>query len=328
MARPLMIFYILVAYILLQFSWWAYLLIDLNQELVESKAGLSQLLSQNRSSSPSGIDYSSELKKRVWMVLGEGTVFLGLLVFGIYKLREAFKKEVALSRQQKNFLLSITHEFKSPLAAVKLNLQTLQRRELEKEQQNNLLKRSLIETERIHLLVENALFATRLESGNFQLYFESIDLSQLLEKLFREYVEKQDHQHSFVSEITPNIHIHGDQLALSSLVYNLLENAEKYSPENTGITLRLKRSGAEALIEVQDEGPGIPEKEKSKIFEKFYRLGNEDTRRTKGTGLGLFIVQQVVALHRGTVQVTENRPQGSIFEIRIKLEKPTTKLNK
>ncbi|MFN0189203.1 MAG: sensor histidine kinase [Bacteroidia bacterium] len=320
MARPLLLFYILVAYILLQFSWWAYMLIDLNKEVIQYRLEISELSHLNPASiQAEKVIFDKELNKRMWMVLGEGSVFLGLLIFGIYKTKEAFRKEFNLARQQKNFLLSITHEFKSPLAAVKLNLQTLQKRELERAQQQTIIRRSLIETERIHNLVENALFAARLESDNFEFYFESIDFSQFLNSLIEEYISRIDHDHAIIKHIPPGIRLLGDKLALSSLFFNLIENAEKYSPEGSKIEIILSTTHDQVIIHVIDQGNGIPENEKQRIFEKFYRVGNEDTRRTKGTGLGLFIVQHIVNLHKGFIKVRDNYPQGSIFEIKFPL---------
>ena len=321
MARPLLLFYILVAYVLLQFSWWAYMLIDLNKEVIQYQIEISDLRYVNKEEiQAEKLVFNKELNKRMWMVLGEGSVFLGLLIFGIYKTKEAFGKEFNLARQQKNFLLSITHEFKSPLAAIKLNLQTLQKRELERTQQQTIIRRSLIETERIHNLVENALFAARLESDNFEFYFEQLDFSQFLNTIIEEYILRKDHEHTIIKHIPPGIRLLGDKLALSSLLFNLIENAEKYSPEGSKIEITLSISHENVLVHVMDQGNGIPENEKQRIFDKFYRVGNEDTRRTKGTGLGLFIVQHIVNLHKGVIKVRDNYPQGSIFEIKFPIE--------
>lgn len=320
--RPLLIFYILVAYVLLQFSWWAWLLIDLNTEIVHQREYLNELIRDHGAEvGQQHAVFESDKKKRILMVLGEGTVFLSLLIFGIYHTRRAFRKEFSLARQQKNFLLSITHEFKSPLAAVKLSLQTMQKRELEKPKQQEIIRRALVETERIHLLVENALFAARLESENFETYFESIDLSDFLRQLVKDFIQRQDHEHEIEEIIAPGVVIRGDKTALTSLIYNLIENAEKYSPEGTRIEVSLSRNAAEALITIRDEGPGIPDAERSRVFEKFYRIGNEDTRRTKGTGLGLFIVQHIVNLHKGSIKIRANHPKGTVFEIRLPAEK-------
>ncbi len=322
MARPLFIFYILVAYVLMQFTWWAYLLIDLNSEIVHQRENLAILIHQNPHLAASEkIIFEKELRKRIMMVIGEGTVFLGLLIFGIHQTRKAFAKEFSLAKQQKNFLLSITHEFKSPLAAVKLNLQTMQKRELDKSKQQEIIRRSLMETERIHLLVENALFAARLESDNYDVYFEHIDLSDFAQQLVKDFIERQDHDHEINDSITPGIRIKGDKLALTSLLYNLIENAEKYSPEGTTIDISLSRVQHDAIITIRDEGSGIPEEERQRVFEKFYRIGNEDTRKTKGTGLGLFIVQHIVNMHKGSIKIRSNHPQGTVFEIRLPAEK-------
>lgn len=318
MQKPLVLFYVLVVYVLLQFSWWAYLLIDLNKEIIASRMDLLELIhtDPSRLSSEQQV-FSNELRKRILMVSGEGVVFLGLLLFGIYKTRQSFNKQFQLARQQRNFLLSITHEFKSPLAAVKLNLQTMQKRQLEPDVRMEMLHRSLIETERIHLLVENALFAARLESDNFDLHLEKTDFSGFVEEAVKEYRQRQDHHHLIECQVTPGLFIRGDRLALNSLLYNLIENAEKYSPKGTRILIGLRKAQHDVILTVSDEGVGIHEKERARIFEKFYRIGNEDTRNTKGTGLGLFIVKEVADLHHAGVHVKSNSPKGSIFELRF-----------
>ncbi len=319
LSKPIYLFYILVFYVLFQFSWWAYLLVNLNTEVCRQKI---EFVTATHSS-PAELQfetakYEKELHKRWMMVAGEGIVFLSLLLFGIQKTKNAFKREFALAKQQKNFLLSITHEFKSPLAAVKLNLQTLQKRKLEPEQKDHVIRKALLETERIHLLIENALIASRLESHNYEYYFEPIDLSHFLKDAVNEFIDRQDHEHIISHNIELGIAISGDKMALISLIYNLLENAEKYSPADTEIKVSLKKENAkEAVLRISDEGNGIPESERQKVFEKFYRMGNEDTRKTKGTGLGLFIVQHVVTLHKGSIQVKSNQPSGAIFEIRL-----------
>lgn len=318
MARPLLLFYILVVYVLLQFSWWAYLLIDLNKEVIQYRtdlieavhSGTGQMYREQQQS-------KKDLRKRILMVTGEGIVFLGLLIFGIYKTRESFHKQFRLARQQKNFLLSITHEFKSPLAAVKLNLQTMQKRQLEPDVRGEMIRRSLMETERIHLLVENALFAARLESDNFDLHLEKTDFSAFINQTVQEYKQRHDQCHEIDSRISPALFIKGDTLALSSLLCNLIENAEKYSPEGTKIEIALNRQQQEIILTVSDEGVGIAEEERHRIFEKFYRIGNEDTRNTKGTGLGLFIVKQVAELHKAGLRVKNNTPKGTVFELRF-----------
>jgi len=120
-SRTLLIFYSLVFYILLQFSWWSYLLINLNKEIYQQRIEFAKsTINDTALLEKRQTEFNALLKKRWAMVAGEGAVFLSLLIFGIYRTKRAFNQEFELAQQQKNFLLSITHEFKSPLAAIKL----------------------------------------------------------------------------------------------------------------------------------------------------------------------------------------------------------------
>jgi signal transduction histidine kinase len=104
-------------------------------------------------------------------------------------------------------------------------------------------------------------------------------------------------------------------------VNNLLENAIKYAPPGSPVTVSLSKTQKEVVLRVADLGPGVPDAEKQKIFGKFYRLGNEGTRKTKGTGLGLYLTRKIVTQHLGKIAVKDNQPQGSIFEICLPLVK-------
>jgi signal transduction histidine kinase len=317
-SRTLLIFYSLVFYILLQFSWWSYLLINLNKEIYQQRIEFAKsttndpiLLEKKQT------EYDALLKKRWAMVAGEGAVFLSLLIFGIYRTKRAFNQEFELAQQQKNFLLSITHEFKSPLAAIKLSLQTIEKRTLEENQKKEIITRALNETDRINLLIENALFASRLESQNSDYHFEEFNLSSFIAELVENYRTRIFSDSNIELLIENNIDFKGDKLAITSLVYNLLENAEKYSTNPAQIVVELKKSSNNIELNFSDYGFGIEVIERNKVFEKFYRVGNEETRRTKGTGLGLYIVKKVVNMHRGTIDIKSNNPTGTIFSIKL-----------
>jgi signal transduction histidine kinase len=151
--RVSLLFYLLTAYILLQFAWWAYLLIDLNRTLYAS--------------SGEGV-----IRLKTWMIIGEGSVFLIFLLAGIFIMQRTIRKEIALVRQQRNFLLSITHELKTPIASIKLGLQTLQKRKsLSPEERKPFEESAIKNTERLHSLIDNVLLATRIESGQRPLPF-------------------------------------------------------------------------------------------------------------------------------------------------------------
>ena len=320
MRRPLLLFYILVFYVLLQFSWWAYLLIELNDNAYRNRIELLEIKHQDRLLQvKEKAVYVKELHKSWQMVMGEGSVFLALLLIGIYITNRAFRKEDELRRQQHNFLLSVTHEFKSPLAAVKLNLQTIQKRQLSNEQQGDILSKAIMETERIETLVEKSLMATSFEDKSFELEFETLNFSELVHRVVSDHIDLRNPVHDIIHHIASPINIKGDSLSLITLLSNLIENAEKYSPPGSMIEVRLERIGETALLTVKDQGIGIPHREQQKIFEKFYRIGNEDTRKTKGTGLGLYIVKHVMELHKGKIKISSNQPVGSIFEISFPL---------
>ncbi len=260
-----------------------------------------------------------EMKKKLhnrWiMIAGEGLVFLTLLGLGAVKTHRAFKKEVALSQRQKNFLLSVTHELKSPLASIKLYLQTLQKHDLDKARQQHFIENAIKDTDRLNILVENVLTATKIESSKYSFLKEPINLSASLDEIISKHQQNNSGKHIFNIEIAPDIKVSFDKQALSSVIINLIENAEKYSPENTKISVSLKVLNNRIYLQVSDQGAGIVDNEKSSIFEKFYRIGNEETRKTKGTGLGLFIVKYIVEHHNGKISIKDNTPTGSIFEI-------------
>lgn len=311
-SRPLVLFYILVAYIFIQFCWWAYSLAMLNSEIYNLKL---EILTLQHEGSPEILIEKAKLDQklysRLWMVLGEGSVFVILLAIGVWKTLRSFKKEVALAQQQKNFLLAVTHELKSPVASAKLYLQTLQKRELDKEKQKEILSKAISDTDRLTALVDNLLLAAKIERSQYALHFEELNLSDLL----NDFVNVHPENKRLKTEIQTGITMQADKLAFTSIVNNLIENALKYSPATTLCTVSLQKKNEKIILSVSDSGSGIPDSEKQKVFEKFYRIGNEDTRKTKGTGLGLYIVFNLVQRHNGTIKIRNNQPKGSVFEL-------------
>jgi signal transduction histidine kinase len=301
---------------MLQFSWWAFLLVQLNQEVFEHKIEMVELKKSYPLEKAKEKDVlMTKLHERWTMVASEGAVFLTLLVIGINMTRRAFKKETLLVKQQKNFLLSVTHEFKSPLAGIKLSLQTLRKHDLDKEKKEGLISRSLNETERIHNLIENALMAAQIEGHSIELQKDEFDLSELIKKTIADKSEAYHLTHEITSSIAENVTMTGDALAIGSMILNLIENAEKYSSSNSRTHVELINRDRHIVMRVSDTGIGIPDEEKENIFDMFYRVGNEEMRKSKGTGLGLYIVKNVAALHNGKVFVKDNNPQGTIFEV-------------
>ncbi len=313
--KPLAVFYILVIYIFIQFCWWAYLLVDLNKEVYTYRIENVALRTPTKEAKKEQQEMLKKLHHRWFMIAGEGAVFLSLLVLGAATTHKAFKKEVALTQRQKNFLLSVTHELKSPLASIKLYLQTLQKHDLDKQKQQTFIENAIKDADRLNILVENVLTTTKIESSNQPFFKEDINFSKAVSDITAKYIQSHSQKHRFKCLIEEGINYSFDTQALSSVLINLLENAQKYSVEDTLVTVSLKGTHNKIILSVTDEGYGIADNEKSSIFEKFYRVGNEETRRSKGTGLGLFIVKYIVENHKGKIQVKNNIPKGSIFEI-------------
>lgn len=315
--KPLFVFYLLVVYVFLQFLWWSYLLFDLNQEIFKLRNELELLRDSGLAVDESLL--KEKISKKRLMIFGEGIVFMLFLFLGILQTRRSFKREHQVARQQKNFLLSVTHELKSPVASVKLFLQTLEKRELDRNKQLEIINRAVSETNRLDQLIGNILMAAQLENHAFSIRPETLQLSDIA----RDFVERINLKHPgkrVQLEAGTNMQVEADPDALESILLNLTENALKYSPEHEPVALKIFSEDQKAVIQVIDRGQGIPEAEKRKIFDKFYRSGNEETRRHKGTGLGLYIVSILAGLHQAGLKVMENPGGGSIFELRLKLK--------
>ena len=286
MKRSFAIFYALIIYAVAELIWWGYLLV----KMMPSSLG---------------------------MILGEGCVFLVVLIAGAFYLHRSFLRERKLQEQKKNFLLSVTHELKSPLASIKILLQTIQKRDLSKEQALNFIEKSLMDIERLDDMVENMLLASKIDNRSYTFPKDKFNLSVLVDSIVNrlQITKCEGTQQIIDAEIEPKISITGDKFALTSVVTNLIENAIKYSGPCQTVDVKLFLKDNKVFLEVADHGIGIADNEKHRIFDKFYRVGSEDTRNTKGTGLGLYIVKEVLDKHHASIKVRDNRPAGSVFEV-------------
>jgi len=313
--KSVRIFTVLVIYILLQFAWWSYLLIMLNNEVYEHRIEIVELKYPADDAVREKEKLVSRLHSRYYMIGGEGIVFLALLSWVTYQTVLSIRKEMELARMQKNFLLSITHEFKSPLASIKLYLQTIQKHQLDKEKEQSFIAKAIADTERLDTLVENTLLANMIDHKGYTFNREQLNFSALVRLVTQKYNSLPDYHQRILSRIEEDMVINGDKLALTLLLNNLLENALKYSPADSAINVELTRDGTHILLGVADQGIGVERHEREKIFRKFYRTGNEETRKTKGTGLGLYLAQYIAKNHNAKITVSDNQPRGSIFKV-------------
>lgn len=316
--RTTFIFSVLVGYIVLQFLWWEVLLVRQSDNIILLKQNIAALSSSDDNIILRDIaDLQKKKNARVYMIVGEGTVFLLILLFGVYQVRKSIKKETELANQKSNFILSISHELKTPIAATKLQLQTLLKHDLERDKQKELLNNALNENNRLHKLVDNVLMANQIENNNLSIQKEQLNLSELLENTVKRYFLEHLEKNHLTLTIEPNIIYEGDKELLPSIFINLIENAIKYSFEDIKIEVILKKLNGNTVLEISDQGCGILDQEKETVFQKFFRSGSENTRKTKGTGIGLFIVKSICDLHQITIKLANNQPKGSIFQIQF-----------
>lgn len=316
---------ILIGYMVLAFSWWAFHLWGQNERLFEAEKQLleTRFSHDNRGLNLTQMQETAEYRRiqRDWqkrrrMVVSEGLFFVACLAYGLYSINRSANREVKLARQRRNFLLSITHELKSPIAALRLVLETIGKHDLRREQLNSLTTNGLKDAARLQQLVEDLLLAARLDD-NWQPLPEPVALAALVHDCaarLRVRFPEANIQVQVAEDLLP---VQADKSGLTAVVQNLLENAVKYSPEGAAVIVAAEHTGGKFRLRVADQGQGIPDSEKQAVFDKFYRIGNEETRETTGTGLGLYIVQQVVRAHGGGIRVSDNQPSGTVFEIEI-----------
>ncbi len=321
-----LIFYLFVGYIFLFLFWWCYLLYTKISEIAQEKLKLHELLSQSGTSELESQQYlndmlliESRMHREHIMIIAEGITFFIILLFVAFRLRKSINKELEVARQQKNFMLSITHELKSPIASASLNIETLSKRQLDEEKKQLLLSNSAKEIKRLNELVNKILLAAKMESDFLAVDFENVNLSKLIEEVIEDIKEKEGNNQRLNNiYIQPNISIKGDKTLLKSLSINLIDNALKYSNNESPVELALTQNERQIIFKVIDNGKGISDKDKMYIFEKFYRAGDEETRTSTGTGLGLYLVKQIVNIHKGNILVTNNtNGKGTTFEVSL-----------
>lgn len=287
-------FYFLSIYVIVQFVWWGYHIIDLTNKLSGNSPTNWRILI---------------------MIMGEGAVFLAILIYGIIRIRRNIRRELEFSQKQTNFLLSVTHELKTPIASMKLYLQTLQKHAMNEEKRTEILEKTLKQNEYFERLIDNILNAARLENKRLDIHKEMMNVSLFLKGIHQKYA-RQYHHIKFECNIQKDVYHEIDSFILETIINNLLENAIKYTGESGKIKVELNKTDFLHII-VRDNGPGIPLEFQKEVFKKFYRVGNEETRTQKGSGLGLFIAKELVSLHKGSIKYYDNEPKGAVFELTL-----------
>lgn len=318
--RATIIYWLMLIYIVSALAWWfislqkqSYLLADFKLKQLDASidSAASPVLYQAVYDTIISDKQTDGIKH-----LSEGLFFLALIIIAAIFVFRTVRRQFKLQQQQQNFMMAVTHELKTPISVARLNLETMQKYSLDPEKQKRLIRTTLEETSRLNFLTNNILISSQLEGGGYPFSKEEMDLSDLLKDCMLDFRNRFS-ERTFSEQIETDVDLKGDPLLLQILVNNLLENAIKYSPKESPIAATLKKNGPTIELSVKDEGPGIPDNEKKKIFSKFYRIGSEATRKTKGTGLGLYLCSKIAADHNADISVTDNDPRGSSFVVRF-----------
>ncbi len=306
------VYWVLLAYIIAGLAWWFIALQTQNRQMTGYRlealhAGDPYYVSKLNAI---GLEEQHKTARNV----GEGSTFLLLILVGAMFVYREVRRQIKLQQQQQNFMMAVTHELKTPIAVTRLNLETLQKHRLDEQRQQQLIRAALQETGRLDTLANNILIASQLEGGGYIQAKEELDLSALILQAVQDFMRRFP-ERKWEEAVEPGLIIRGDRLLLQILINNLTENAIKYASRGGAIAIALKKDLPHITLTVKDEGQGIPDAEKKKIFEKFYRSGNENTRSTQGTGLGLWLCRKIALDHKASIKIADNSPVGSIFTV-------------
>jgi K+-sensing histidine kinase KdpD len=241
-------------------------------------------------------------------------MFLLLILAGAALVFRLINKQFKQAKQQQNFMMAITHELKTPIAVTRLNLETMQMRKLEYGQQQKLINSTIQEANRLNTLCNNMLLMSQIDSGRYTFTKERFDLATLVNDCAEDFIMRFPARKIDI-ELRDEIIINGDQLLIQLVVNNLLDNALKYSGKEDVVLIKLFQEDKVIRLQVIDQGQGVSEKEKGRIFEKYFRGAQ---MQAKGTGLGLYLSKEIIKQHHGTISVINNIPRGCIFEIQLK----------
>lgn len=249
-------------------------------------------------------------------------IFLILLLFFL-SMRTIVKQE-KLDEMKTDFISNMTHEIKTPLSTISLACEMLQDPNIGSDPASNSTYIGIIsdENRRMRMLVETILQSSKMSSKNFQLNLKEINLNALTESVaanFRPQIANRNGSLRCQLEAQPAL-ILGDELHITNMIYNLIDNAIKYSPTQIAIEISTVVKDSQIVLSIKDHGIGISKEDQKHIFERFYRVSTGNVHDVKGFGIGLSYVQQVVALHKGSIDVDSTPGEGTTFRITLPKE--------
>ncbi|MBQ8537782.1 MAG: HAMP domain-containing protein [Clostridia bacterium] len=263
---------------------------------------------------------------RVIQKMGKGDLSARVPVRGSGELRrlaETFntmsEKLETLDQSRNQFVSNASHELKTPLATMKIMLESvIYQPEMEQELRNEFLADINNEIDRLNTIISDLLTLVRMDTQGMRLKRQNMDLSHLLADVVHKLEPMAAKKDQLLTlKISGDCPMYADESKLTQVAYNIIDNAIKYTQAGGRIKVTLERVGRNVTVAVKDNGPGIPEKDQTHIFDRFYRVDKARSRETGGTGLGLSIVHQIVMLHGGEITVESQEGKGSLFKVEL-----------
>jgi signal transduction histidine kinase len=313
--RAIILFLFITLVLFAQSVWWITFMAILIDEKVEMAVslGADEIYVENM--------HNEEISRQM-MIGMEGLFFLVLISLGAWMIYRALVKTEELKFHQQNFLMAVTHELKTPLSSMKIYLDTLQNEKIPYEKKQDIIPKVKEDTYRLEKLVENILEAGRFERRGYHLNKEQFNLSSMVDETVENIKKHPLGKRLEISkvEFEDNLVVNGDKGALKRAVDAILENSLKYNEQDiVKINISLILKSRFVHLSISDNGIGLTKKDSTRIFNRFYRVGEEIKRSTAGSGLGLFLCREIIKAHSGTVEaVSEGIGKGVSFNIKLK----------
>ncbi len=297
-------------YMLIGILWWGKLLLDKNSGYYSLRLEDTSLTSMDRE------HINNEWTRQQWMIYGEGIVLGLAMLAGLWIINRSAIRQISAARQQSNFLLSVSHELKSPIAAIKLAMQTLQRSGLNETVKLKITLNALKDADRLESMVQNILLSTSIEEKKLELISESVDLDALIRSIITAF-HNDANNIRLINQDETTKRILGDQSYLYLAIKNVVDNALKHSRQGTQVTIDLSSTNTYHLIKIHNQGIPIPSTEQLKVFQKFYRLPLTKDAYRQGTGLGLYLSKEIILAHGGRIQLDSTCTDGVRVHIQL-----------
>lgn len=278
---------------------------------------LSAALTATGADSAQLAQLATERAQRLNRYAWEGAFFLAVLLAAMAVVLKALREEAELRRRQEQFLAAVSHEFKSPLASLRLSVETLSLRDPVAAERAELVRRIVVELGRLERMVANTLDTSRLASGG-ESFPERVALDEIVAEMTEELREFAAECGVRVeAQMSHALTVHADREGVRTVVRNLLHNAIKASPKDGVVQVRGEADLHDVLLEISDDGVGFAPREAPRLFEQFYRVEGDGRGRMQGTGLGLYLVERLVTHAGGRVRAqSAGHGLGAVFTVR------------